>query len=438
MTVCVVGLGKIGLPLAVQFARKGETVLGADINKVTVDTINMGIEPFPEEANLQEYLAEVVKLGKLRASTETTKCVESSDVVVVVVPLFVNANAEPDFRAMDSATEEIAKGLRKGTLVAYETTLPVGTTRNRFTKALEKISGLRVGEDFFVVFSPERVLTGRVFSDLRKYPKIVGGVTENCAERGRAFYSRVLDFDTRSDLNRENGVWVLNTCESAEFVKLAETTYRDVNIGLANQFAKFADSKGINVYDVIDASNSQPYSHIHQPGIAVGGHCIPIYPQFYVWGDPNASIVKAARESNLEMPSYMVSQIDKLLSLDKSKKVLILGASYREKVKELAFSGVFAIQEELENLGYEVEVLDPLFTDEELVSSGLRPLTSKFETFGAVVIQNSSQEFKKLFLSAEDWKGLVAIFDGRNLFKGKSPFKVVPLIGIGVSDKTSS
>jgi nucleotide sugar dehydrogenase len=437
MTITVVGLGKIGLPLAVQFARKGEKVLGADINNETVSLINRGKEPFPEEENLQEYLAEVVQLGKLRASTETTECVASSDVVVVVVPLFVNSSAEPDFRAMDSATEEIAKGLKKGTLVAYETTLPVGTTRNRFTKILERISGLRVGEDFHVVFSPERVLTGRVFSDLRKYPKIVGGVTEKCSEIGEAFYSRVLDFDIRKDLNRENGVWVLDSCESAEFVKLAETTYRDVNIGLANQFAKFADKLNLNIYDVIAASNSQPYSHIHQPGIAVGGHCIPIYPQFYVWGDPEASIVKAARENNSRMPSYVVAQVHQLLKTTNQKRVLILGASYRDRVKELAFSGVFAIQDELKKYGYEVEVFDELFTNEELISHGLTPQTSKVEVFGAVIIQNSSQEFKQLFLNSEAWENLIAIFDGRNLLGGKSPIKGIPLIGIGIKDENS-
>ena len=437
MTVTVVGLGKIGLPLAVQFARKGETVLGADINEETVDLINKGMEPFPEEANLQEYLAAVVTSGKLIASTSTAGCVEKSDVVVVVVPLFVNENAEPDFKAMDSATEEIAKGLQKGTLVAYETTLPVGTTRNRFTKILEKISGLTVGTDFYVVFSPERVLTGRVFADLRKYPKIVGGVSDKCSEIGEAFYTRVLDFDTRDDLNRKNGVWVLDSCESAEFVKLAETTYRDVNIGLANQFAKFADKLNLNIYDVIDASNSQPYSHIHQPGIAVGGHCIPIYPQFYVWGDPDATIVKAARENNSQMPNYVVLHVDKLLKSSKHKRVLVLGASYRDKVKELAFSGVFAIQKELSNLGYEVEVSDALFTNEELISHDLVPQTSKTEAFGAVIIQNSSQEFKKLFVDSADWRNLVAIFDGRNLFEGKSPIEGIPLFGIGIKDEKS-
>ena len=416
MTVTVVGLGKIGLPLAVQFARKGETVLGADINQTTVDLVNKGQEPFPEEANLQEYLEIVVNDGDLSASTSTTSCVEKSDVVVVVVPLFVNSNAEPDFRAMDSATEDIAKGLRKGTLVAYETTLPVGTTRNRFTKILEKISGLTVGEDFHVVFSPERVLTGRVFSDLRKYPKIVGGVTDKCAEIGSAFYSRVLDFDSRNDLHRENGVWVLDSCESAEFVKLAETTYRDVNIGLANQFAKFADKLNINIYDVIAASNSQPYSHIHQPGIAVGGHCIPIYPQFYVWGDPEGSIVKAARETNKNMPKYAVELAEKEIGTLKGKAVLVLGVSYRAGVKEHAFSGAFEVNKILKDLEVNAMFFDHQYSNEEMDLLGLDPFNqSQSGEVEVIIIQNDAPQNVRVI--ENDFPNLKIIIDGRNCIK---------------------
>lgn len=432
MKITVVGLGKIGLPLAVQFAMKGAMVFGADINPETVDYVNKGIEPFPEEENLQVFLSEVVSSGNLRASTNTTECVAQSNVVVVVVPLFVNSKAEPDFRSMDAATEEIAKGLKKGTLVAYETTLPVGTTRNRFTKKLEEISGLQVGEDFHVVFSPERVLTGRVFSDLRKYPKIVGGITDSCAIKGQEFYGSVLDFDDRPDLPKPNGVWVLDSAEAGEFVKLAETTYRDVNIGLANQFAKFADTLNLNIYDVIEASNSQPYSHIHQPGVAVGGHCIPIYPQFYLWGDPEATIVSAARVNNAGMPLYLVDQMNDFLMNNKNKKVLILGASYRANVKEMAFSGVFDLDRELRRFGFEVEVFDTLFSTEEIESHGLKSMRSKTNEFVAVVIQNTSSDFLGMFAKPSDWSELVAVYDGRNLFGGVPPIQGVPIFGIGI------
>ena len=247
MKITVVALGKIGLPLAVQFASKGHHVVGSDINPKVVDLVNAGLEPFPGEDKLAEHLSGVVRSGHLRAVIDTEQAVRSSEVVVVVVPLFVNREGIPDFTPLDAATQAIGLGLQPGTLVSYETTLPVGTTRTRFKPMLEKFSGLLAGDGFNLVFSPERVLTGRVFQDLRRYPKLIGGIDEGSGRRGAAFYEKVLDFDERPDLDRANGVWNLGTAEAAEMAKLAETTYRDVNIGLANQFARFAESHGIEM-----------------------------------------------------------------------------------------------------------------------------------------------------------------------------------------------
>jgi nucleotide sugar dehydrogenase len=432
MTVTVVGLGKIGLPLAVQFALKGQKVLGADLNPLTVQMVNTGIEPFPEEENLQEYLESVVKNGSLQASTSTTECVSLSNVVIVVVPLFVDEFAEPDFRSMDSATIDIAKGLKPGTLVIYETTLPIGTTRNRFGKMLEEYSGLKVGIDFSLVFSPERVLTGRVFKDLRKYPKIVGGVNIQSGEKAAEFYGQVLDFDLRDDLDKPNGVWQLDSCESAEFVKLAETTYRDVNIGLANQFAMYSISQGLNIHEIIQAANSQPYSRIHEPGIAVGGHCIPIYPQFYLWNDSDATIVAAAREANESMPGRAIDLIQSAIGSVRNKEVLILGASYRSGVKETAFSGVFPLVAKLLSLEAKVEVFDPLYSNEEISELGLTP-NKDFTLKQIVIIQNSDPQFIALLSSNQLFPKLELIMDGRNLLEMKPLFgirKEVKVIGL--------
>ncbi len=167
-------------------------------------------------------------------------------------------------------------------------------------------------------------------------------------------------------------MWDLGTAEAAELAKLAETTYRDVNIGLANQFARYADSMGIDVHDVIEACNSQPYSHIHPPGIAVGGHCIPVYPRFYLWNDPDATVVRAAREANAAMPEYAVGLLDGLVGDLAGVQVAVLGAAYRGGVKETAFSGVFPVVAALRARGAQVRVHDPLFTDAELAALGLR------------------------------------------------------------------
>ena len=413
MKIAVVALGKIGLPLAVQFASKGHDVIGVDVDANTVETVNRGVEPFPGEAELADRLAEVVPSGRLRATTDYAEAIPTADAVVVVVPLFVNDETwEPDFAWMDAATDSIAANLRPGTLVAYETTLPVGTTRTRWKPRLEAGSGLTEGSDFHLVFSPERVLTGRVFADLRKYPKLIGGLSHDGARRARAFYEAVLDFDERPDLERGNGVWDLGSAEAAELAKLAETTYRDVNIGLANQFARFSEAHGIDVHQVIEASNSQPYSHIHRPGVAVGGHCIPVYPRLYLFNDPSATVVRAAREANAAMPQHVVDTLADALGDLTGQRVVVLGASYRGGVKETAFSGVFPLVTELERRGATPLVHDPMYTDDELSALGFAPYTLG-QPADAAVVQADHAEYRSL--TADALPGIKAFIDGRRV-----------------------
>ena len=413
MKIAVIALGKIGLPLAVQFASKGHDVVGVDVSQPTVDLVNQGVEPFPGEAHLQEKLSALVAAGTLRATTDYAEAVPGADAIVIVVPLFVDEQtAEPDFGWMDGATRSLGDLLTPGTLVSYETTLPVGTTRTRWKPMLEAVSGLVEGVDFDLVFSPERVLTGRVFADLRKYPKLVGGLTERGAAKAVDFYRAVLDFDERPDLVRPNGVWDLGSAEAAELAKLAETTYRDVNIGLANQFARYAASAGIDVYQVIEASNSQPYSHIHQPGIAVGGHCIPVYPRLYLWTDPEATVVSAARAANAGMPDYTIGLLESAYGDLTGAKVAVLGASYRGGVKETAFSGVFGAVEALKQRGAAPVVHDPLYTDEELAKLGFTTYHLG-EPIDAVVIQADHNEYRSL--RAADLPGVKAFIDGRRV-----------------------
>lgn len=411
MRICVVALGKIGLPLAVQFASKGHRVIGADVDQRVVDLVNAGTEPFPGEHDLDVLLKESVDAGLLTATTDTAAAVAESDAVVVVVPLFVDAGGVPDWGWMDAATKSIAAGLKPGTLVSYETTLPVGTTRTRWAPMLEAGSGLTAGTDFSLVFSPERVLTGRVFADLRRYPKLIGAIDETSAAKAIDFYEAVLDFDDRPDLARPNGVWDLGTTEASELAKLAETTYRDVNIALANQFARFADTAGIDISKVIEASNSQPYSHIHQPGIAVGGHCIPIYPRIYLWNDPEATVVRSAREANAAMPEYAVDLLAAAYGDLTGADVLVLGAAYRGAVKETAFSGVFPVVEALRARGARPYVSDPMYTADELETLGLP--AHRGEPLGAAVIQADHGEYRDL--TESDLPGVRVLVDGRRI-----------------------
>ena len=412
MQVAVVALGKIGLPLAVQIASSGVDVIGVDINPEVVGLVNAGTEPFPGEAELADRLPEMIESGRLRATTRFDEAIPGSDVVIVVVPVIVDQDARPDFRAIDAATEEIGRNLSPSTLVVYETTLPVHTTRARFLPALEATSGRRSGDDLFVCHSPERVFTGRVFTDLRKYPKLVGGVDAESARRAVEFYERVLTFDERHDLPRPNGVWDLGSAEAAELAKLAETTYRNINIAFANELALHADELGIDIGPVIEASNSQPFSHIHRPGISVGGHCIPVYPKFYLSVDSDATLPAAAILLNESMPDRVASRVEAAVGDLVGRRVAVLGLAYRGGVKETAFSGAVPLARALERLGASVALHDPMFTDEEIGSFGW-DVHHLGEPCDVAVVHTDHDEYRSV--AAVDLPGVTYVFDGRGI-----------------------
>jgi nucleotide sugar dehydrogenase len=407
MRVVVVALGKIGLPIAVQIARHGHDVVGCDVDGSVVELVNAAREPFPGEAGLAEGLAEVIGSGRLRASTGTTSAVaEGADLVIAVPPLMVDADARPDYRILDTVVDDIGRGLQAGTVVCVETTLPVGTTRGRISPRLAELSGLRAEEDFFTIHSPERVYSGRIFQDLRSYPKIVGGITEEGERRGVELYESFLDAEVRG----------MGGAEAAELTKLAETTYRDVNIALANEFARYADTLGIDIDRVIDAANSQPFSHIHRPGIAVGGHCIPVYPRFYLAGDPDAQLPAAAREVNLRMPGYAVQMLASELGELSGRTVLILGVAYRGNVKETAFSGAFAVRDELERAGAAAVAADPLYDHDELRALGFTPWDGG--AVDAVIVQADHAGYAELERDAVP--GAQVVVDGRGVLRHPS------------------
>lgn len=410
--VAVIGLGKIGLPLAVQYAKSGFDVVGVDIDSKRVASVNKGIAPFPGEAHLDELLAEVVRNGLLTATVDYSEAIPAADVIVVVVPLLVDpTSGAPDFGIMDAAATDLARELTPNTLVVFETTLPVGTTRTRWKPMIESISGLSESDGVHVVFSPERVLTGRVFADLRKYPKLVGALSSEGATLARDFYDAALTFDSRPDLDRENGVWDLGSAEAAEMAKLVETTYRDVNIALANQFAVHADSLGVDVYAVIEASNSQPYSHVHRPGIAVGGHCIPVYPKLYLSTDPAASVVRTAREVNEAMPAYAVEMLaDAYGKSLVGSRIAVLGAAYRGGVKETAVSGVFELTRLLAARGAIPVVHDPMYSAAELTAMGFAEYALG-DPVDAAILHTDHAEYRDL--TAKDLPGAAVLVDGR-------------------------
>ncbi|MDP9018467.1 MAG: nucleotide sugar dehydrogenase, partial [Candidatus Eremiobacteraeota bacterium] len=353
----IVGLGKLGLPLSVYYAMHGATVRGVDRSEARVRSINERTTiDLDNEEGLRKAL-DGLKPGQFTATTDTVEAVRQSDTVVLVVPVIARARGQVDYSAMESACDAIAQGLQPGTTVIFETTLPIGTTRNRLLPRLAK-SGLTPGKDLFVAFSPERVLVSRIFTDLEKYPKIVGGTDPESGRRAAAFYKEHLNAP----------VWEMKDAETAEFVKLAETCFRTTNIGLANELAKSADAKGIDIYEVIRGANSQPYSNILEPGIGVGGHCLPVYPFLLEESGLDVPLIERGRAINASMGQYGVDRLEKALGSVKGKTVLILGVAFRPGVQESAFSPAFDVRDALVQRGATVLAVDPLFTDAELTA----------------------------------------------------------------------
>jgi nucleotide sugar dehydrogenase len=424
-TVAVIGAGKMGLPLAAQFAGHGWRVIAVDVQQSVVDSINEGRSHVAEEDGLDELVAAAHEAGRLRATTDGTEAAREADVVVLIVPVMLDDEQQPDYRFMDAAVEAIGPGVHAGSLVVFETTLPVGDTRNRFAPRLEALTGLRADADFFVAFSPERLFSGKALRNLAMYPKLVGGIGEASGERAAAFYASVLDTE----------VVRMTSAEAAEFAKLADTTYRDVNIALANEFARYADRVGVDITEVIDAANSQPYSHIHQPGIGVGGHCIPVYPHFLLSRAPELEIVELSRRVNDGQVGIAIRTLQAELGALEGVEVLVLGLTYRHGVKELAYSRAVPLVERLRFHGATVLAHDPLLTDAEIESLGATPYRwGEPSTARAIVSQTADPRWGELDLA---WfPDASVVYDGRNSLRALELPLRVAYHGVGVPGAT--
>jgi len=420
--IAVVGLGHIGLPLAVQYASRGHEVVGCDMDSRIVEALNRGVSPHDDEPALNERVPELVASGRLRATNDDVEGVRGVDAVVVIVPVVVDERLEIDFGPIDAATRDVARGIDPGTLVVYETTLPVGTTRDRFGPMLAEGSGLVPERDFFLAFSPERVLVGRVLLDLRRYPKIVGGIGDESTRRATAFYEAVLEPGTE--------VRAMANAEAAEMTKLAETTYRDVNIALANEYARYAARRGIDVTEVIAAANSQPYSHIHDPGVGVGGHCIPVYPHFLFNADADLALPPLARRINDGMARWAVDLLRDRIGPLEGVAVLVLGIAYRADVREDAFSSAFRLRDELLAAGARVHGHDPWYDAEHLRSRGFEPWDFIRPTpVRAAVLQAAHREYRELDPAAIP--GLEVLVDGRNALD-PAPWREAGVAHVGI------
>ncbi|MEB3429102.1 nucleotide sugar dehydrogenase [Citroniella saccharovorans] len=355
LKVGVVGLGYVGLPLAVEKAIAGYETVGFDVQEEKVNMVNEGRNYIGDVVD--EKLKDIVKRGKLRA-TSNFEDVASLDFIAIAVPTPLDLYQQPDISYVKKSTEDVSKHLKKGSIVVLESTTYPGTTEELMKPILEEGSGLKCGEDFFLAFSPERVDPGNKKYKTKNTPKVVGGVGEDATDVAAALYEAVLDAD----------VMKVSSPKVAEMEKILENTYRNVNIGLVNEFAILADAMGINIWEVVDAAKTKPYGfQAFYPGPGVGGHCIPLDPFYLTWKareyDIHMPLIEASGTINDKMPSYVVDRSLRILSKHFKKalngsKVLILGIAYKADIDDLRDSPALVVIDEFEKEGAVLEYYD--------------------------------------------------------------------------------
>ena len=367
--IAVIGLGNAGLPLAAVIADSGIDVIGVDINEGRCQLINQGKNPIPEEEGLEELIG----LHGGKRLIATSRFIDARDCrnYIVIVPLFVDQSNNPDFTIMEKALQSLGRILKKGDLVVLETTFPPGTTDNKVRRWLCQSSGLKE-EDFFLAYSPERIMTGYSISRLRDFPKVIGGTDEESGFRAYQVYKQFI-----------SNLHLVSSARVAEMIKVMEGCYRDVNIALANELFKICDEMGIDFSEAREYANHK-FCNIHLPSTGVGGHCIPVYPWFLIKEMEKREhfdkcrLLHTSRLVNDEMIQYWAEKIllecmkfDKPLSL---VKICIKGITFREGVKEFYHSRNLALAKLLADKGLDVYVADPILSEEDVRGKGLRYL----------------------------------------------------------------
>lgn len=352
--VAILGLGYVGLPLAVVFCEAGFQVTGIDLDKRKVDSLVKGESYIPDVKS--ETVSKLVKAGKLTATTDFS-VLKDMDAVSICVPTPLRQTGDPDMSFIISAADQLSKYMHKGIVVVLQSTTYPGTTRELLLPKLGSEHGLKVGEDWFLAFSPERVDPGREDYTTKNTPKVMGGITETCGEVATAWYEQAID-----------SVYRVSSAEAAEMAKLLENTFRMINIGLVNELAMMCERLGVNVWEVIDAAATKPFGFMKfTPGPGLGGHCIPIDPLYLSWKmksfNYNARFIELASEINTNMPRYVVSRLMEGLN-DRGKalkgsKVLVLGVAYKPDIDDVRESPALDVIGLLQQKGANVEYHDP-------------------------------------------------------------------------------
>ena len=417
MKIGIVGLGYVGLPLSLQFARSGVTVLGLDVDRAKVESLNSGRSYIKHITS--EDIAQAVKAGKFSASTDFSG-VKKVEAVIICVPTPLNKNREPDISFIVETGKSIAPHLSKGTLVVLESTTYPGTTDGELREVLEAGSGMKAGADFHLAFSPEREDPGNSQSKVAMIPKVIGGYTPACLERAKSVYGKAI-----------KTLVPVSSCRAAEATKLLENIFRSVNIALVNELKLVYGAMGIDVWEVIQAAKTKPFGYMaFYPGPGLGGHCIPIDPFYLTWKarefGQHTRFIELAGEINTAMPVHVVNRTAEALNAQKKSvngsRVLLLGLAYKPNVDDDRESPTYELMDLFKRRGAEVAYYDPFvpairLTREHPHWAGTRSVNWDRKTIGSfdvVVIATNHQSVNYQELAG--WAD--CIVDTRNQMAG--------------------
>ena len=411
--VGVVGLGYVGLPLAVEKAKAGFKTIGFDVQEEKVNLVNEGHNYIGDVVDSD--LKKLVDEGMLKATTDFS-FVKDVDFIAICVPTPLDSHQEPDISYVKASTEAISKYLTKGTMVVLESTTYPGTTEELIKPILEEGSGLKCGEDFYLGFSPERVDPGNLIYKTKNTPKVVGAIGKDATEVIATMYRAVLEGD----------VYEVSSPAIAEMEKILENTYRNINIGLVNELTMLCDRMGISMWEVIDAAKTKPYGfQAFYPGPGLGGHCIPLDPYYLTWKAReygfHTSMIESSMMINDKMPEYCVERAAKILNRFKKSlngsKILILGVAYKQDIDDYRESPAIRVIEELEPTGAEVDFYDPYIPDYKergIVKEGLKEISEDIVASYDLVLVTAAHttvDYEMIQRSAK------AIFDTKNVMK---------------------
>lgn len=408
----ILGIGYVGLPLAVEMAKAGYDVIGFDVQQKKVDLLNQGHNYIGDV--IDKDLKTLVSQGKLKGTTDFS-LIKDCDCVSICVPTPLDIYQQPDISYVKSSAEQVAKYAHKGMLIILESTTYPGTTEEVIMPLLTA-DGLKVGEDVFLAFSPERVDPGNKEFKTKNTPKVVGGVTKVCTDLAALLYSSFL----------MGGVYKVSSPKVAEMEKILENTFRNINIGLANEMSIICDRMGIPVWEVIDAAKTKPYGFMaFYPGPGLGGHCIPLDPFYLTWKarayNYHTRLIETAGEINTSMPEYIIERVSRMLNKVKKplngSKVMLLGVAYKPDIDDLRESPVLKIITLLENEGAEVIINDPFiptFKNNGKEYHSVELTKEALSSCDIAIVTTNHSCYDPKFIA----DNATAVFDTRNLLKG--------------------